>query len=286
MIIQPPAILAQGEPGAGKTWLISTLAEAGLDCFVISTEPTGIESLLDIWMKKKLPIERLKYAQVTPARAGFQALTEVAKKVSTLDFGGLASLKPSGNRQDSKWFRLLSNLTNFTDDRTGTTYGSVDDFGDDRAVVVDSLSGINLMAMDMVIGDKASAHQAEWGVAMGQVEKLLLNLSSNMKCTFLLTAHMEREQDELTQATKAMVSTLGKKLAPRIPRFFSEVVTVKRTEKGHFLDTADPFAVTKTRSLGISRELPCTLAPVISAYRARKAFASVEPANGKMNEAS
>jgi hypothetical protein len=63
-------------------------------------------------------------------------------------------------------------------------------------------------------------------------------------------------------------------LAPRLPRFFSEVVTTKRGEKGtFFLDTSDPNIVTKTRSLPISPALPPTLQPVVEAYRERKKFA-------------
>jgi hypothetical protein len=273
VIIQPPSILAQGEVGTGKTWLISTLAKAGLEVFVISTEPTGIESLLDAWKKEKLPLDKLHYVQVTPSRIGFEGLKNVAEKVSKLDFGGLQSLKPSGDREKSQWFGVLSNLANFKCQRDGKEYGPVDSFGDDRAVVVDSLSGLNIMAMDMVIGDKASAHQAEWGVAMGLIEKIVLNLTSNMKCTFLLISHLEREADELTGATKVMVSTLGKKLAPRLPRFFSEVVTTKRTDKGFVLDTLDTNIVTKTRSLPLSSSLPPTLQPVVEAYRERKKFA-------------
>lgn len=274
MIIQPPAILVQGEVGGGKTWLISTLAKAGLDVFVVVTEPTGVETLLDVWMKEKLDINKLHYKQITPARAGFKSLLDVAQKVAVSNFKSLAESMPSGDRQTSQWLDVLKCFVNFTDDRTGKEYGPIDSFGDDKAVVVDSLSGLNLMAMDITIGDKTSAHVGEWGVAMGLIEKLILNLTSNLQCTFVLNTHLEREAHELTGATHVMVSTLGKKLAPKLPRFFSEVVTAKRTDKGFVLDTADSNTVTKTRVLPISSALPPTLEPVIKAYRDRKLFAS------------
>jgi hypothetical protein len=274
VIIQPPAILVQGEVGSGKTWLISTLAEAGLECFVLVTEPTGVESLLDVWQKKKLDINLLHYHQVTPARIGFAGLTLQAENVSKNTFEGLAKMSPQGNRQTAQWLEVLKTFTNFKCDRTGKDYGAIDDFDDAKAVIGDSLSGLNVMAMDITIGDKTSAHVGEWGVAMGLIEKLILNLTSNLRCTFVLNAHLEREADELTGATKVMTSTLGKKLAPRIPRFFSEVVTAKRTDKGYVIDTADTQIITKTRSLASSPSLPFTLEPVIAAYRSRKEYAS------------
>lgn len=272
-LIQPPSILLMGEVGAGKTHLISTLAESGLEVFVIITEPTGLETLLDVWASKKLNLTKLHYKIITPSRVGIEGLTNVAKKVSMLDFGGLASLKPSGDRTKAQWLTVLATLANFTDDRTGAQFGAVDDFGPERAVVIDSLSGLNLMAMDLVIGDKATAHQAEWGVAMGLLDKLILNLTSNLKCPLLITAHVEPEQDELTGARKLMASTLGKKLAPRLPRFFSEVILAQRNGATFVLNTTEPTTALKTRSLPMGDKLQPTLAPIIDAFRRRGEYA-------------
>ncbi len=274
MIIQPPAILAQGEVGAGKTWLISSLAKAGLECFVLTTEPRGVESLLDAWEREKLSLDLLHYKQITPARLGFASLEKTAENVSKLNFEQLSKQAPQGQRETGQWLAILRAFTHFQCDRTGVDYGAIDALDNTKALIVDSLSGLNVMAMDLVVGDKTSAHVGEWGVAMGLIEKLVLNLTSNLGCTLLVTAHLEREADELTGATKLMASTLGKKLAPRLPRFFSEVVVLKRTDKGHVIDTADPMAVIKTRSLPVSNSLPPTLAPVIESWRKRLAFAS------------
>lgn len=278
MIIQPPSILVQGEVGAGKTWLISTLARAGLNCFVLTTEPTGVESLLDAWEHEKLPLNLLHYHQICPARIGFEGLQKAAENVSKFNFEQLSKLPPQGQRETSQWLTVLKTFTDFVDDRTGEAFGSIDDFDDTRAVIVDSLSGLNVMAMDLVVGDKTSAHIGEWGVAMGLIEKLILNLTSNMKCTLVVNAHLEREADELTGATKLMASTLGKKLAPRLPRFFSEVLVLKRNDKGRVIDTVDPLVITKTRCLPQRNDLPPTLEPIIAAYHKRKEFAASDDA--------
>jgi hypothetical protein len=272
--VDPPSMLGMGEIGTGKTRLIATLAEAGLEVFVIITEPTGLETLLDIWAEKKLDINKLHYKIITPARIGFEGLRNVAQKVSVGTFETLAKLPPSGDRAHAQWLTVIETLFNFVDDRTGQSFGPVDKFDDTRAVCIDSLSGLNLMAMDITIGDKSSAHQGEWGVAMGLLDKLLLNLTGNLRCPLYITAHLEPEADELTGARKLMAATLGKKLAPRVPRFFSEVFALKRTSDGWFLDTKDPTIMLKTRSLPVSDKLTPSLVPIIEAYRKRKAFAS------------
>lgn len=237
--------------------------------FVISTEPVGVESLIDVVMEKKLDMSKLHWRQITPARAGFGDLKAMADKIGALTYDGLTKLAPQGNRRNSRFIELISALDNFVDDKDGTVYGSVEHFGPDRVLVIDSLSGLNLMAMDLAVGDKPTAHQGEWGVAMGALEKLLNSLSSGLKCIFVLTAHLERETDELTGGTKLMASALGRKLAPKLPRFFSEVVHAVRDEKGFYWSTNSTNVVTKRRILPLDTKIPPTFKPIVEGYRSR-----------------
>lgn len=275
--IQPPAILLAGESGAGKTYSLSTLLASGLELFVIVTEPTGVESLLDVVIEKKLDMNKVHWKQITPARQGFDDLQKMAEKIGGMTYDSLSKLAPQGDRRKSRFIELLATLNNFVDDKDGTAYGSVADFGPDRVVVVDSLSGLNLMAMDLAVGDKPTAHQGEWGVAMSALEKLLNSLSSGLKCMFILTAHLERETDELTGGTKLMASALGRKLAPKLPRFFSEVIHCYRTDKEFFWSTSSTNVTTKRRVLPLSDKIPPTFKPIVDGYRSRLAAASASP---------
>lgn len=267
--IQPPSVLLMGGTGSGKTYSLSTLAEAGLELFVVVTEPTGLDSLLDSFRVKKLDISKLHYSAITPARAGFDNLQAMATTVSRMDFEGLAKLKPTAGRDKAKFIQLLSTLANFKSDRTGKEYGPVDSFGPDKAFVIDSLSGLNLMAMDLVVGDKLSQHQGEWGVAMNLLDKLINSLTSGLKCTFALTAHLEKETNELTGGQTIMASALGRKLAPKLPRFFSEVVMAYREDTKYFWSTSAMNTDLKCRSLPLSGKLEPTFKPIVSAYRER-----------------
>lgn len=269
MQLQPPAVLLIGAPGAGKTYSLSTLLEAGKEVFVISTEPTGVESLLDVVVAKKLDLSKLHWKQITPTRSGFSDLTSMANRIGMGTYESLAKLPPQGDRTKAKFISLLSTLSNFVSDKDGSTHGPVDQFPPSRVLVIDSLSGLNLMAMDLAVGDKVTAHQGEWGVAMNMLEKLLNSLSSGLQCPFVLTAHVEREVDEITGGVKLMASALGRKLAPKIPRFFSEVVYVYRDGNGFYWSTASVNVDTKPRSLPLADKIPPTFKPILDAYAAR-----------------
>lgn len=263
-----PAVLLIGAPGSGKTYSLSTLLQSGLKVFVIVTEPGGLESLLDAVSDKKLPIDNLHYRVIPPARAGFDSLLEMAKKVSLFSFDALSKMSPT-SRSNAQLITVLNSLKSFRCERTGIDFGDVSLLGPDCAVVVDSLSGISLMAMDLAIGDKVTAHPGEWGVAMGMLDKLILNLTSNLKATFVLTAHFEREVDENTGSSKLMVSTLGKKLAPKIPRFFSEVILTSNEGPNYYWNTTAAMMDLKHRSLPLASKLLPDFEPIVAGYKKR-----------------
>lgn len=275
--LQPPSILLMGPSGSGKTYSLSTLLEAGLEVFVVSTEPHGLETLLDVTAEKKLPLNKLHWRYIPPARPGFETLERLGKLISISDQKSLSDARP-GNRSEAQWIELLKTFVNFKDDKDGKEYGDVTKFGADKALVVDSLSGISSMAMDVTIGDKVTANPGEWGIAMRALDKFLLTCTSDLKCFFALTAHVEREEDLITGASKIMVSTLGKKLAPQIPKFFSEVVLADTKSEGdkrdHFWSTNALNTVLKNRSLPISSKLPPTFQPIVEAYKKRLASIS------------
>jgi hypothetical protein len=61
------AILLFGESGSGKTTALTTLIEAGLDLFVLGTEPRFLESLRQRVIDRGLDMNKLHTAHVYPA---------------------------------------------------------------------------------------------------------------------------------------------------------------------------------------------------------------------------
>lgn len=267
-IVRAPAVLLCGPPGTGKTYALSTLLEAGLKVFVISTEPGGLETLIDACISKRIPFDNLHYRSIQPARNGFDTLEAMATTVSKLSYEHLSKMQPT-TRTNASFITVLSCLRDFRCDRTGIAFGDVSKLGPDSALVIDSLSGLSVMAMDNTIGDKVTAHQGEWGVAMGLLDKFILTCTSNLTALFVLTSHVEPEADEIGGGSKLMVSTLGRKLAPKLPRFFSEVVLCSTEGDKFFWNTTHPRMDLKHRSLPLGAKLPPNFKPIVEAYKKR-----------------
>ena len=270
-ILQCPHSLIMGPAGSGKTSSIATYAAAGLEVFVVVTEPTGVDSLYDSWERLGLDLKLLHYAVVPPSSPSWKAVREMVSVSNALSYKDLSEMKMGIAKSEMKQFdKLVRIFENFVDDRTGNSYGDVTSWPASRAVCLDSLSGFSTISLQNTVGFKPSPHQGEWGAAMGNVGSFLLKLSSDIKCFFTLTAHIEKEPDEITGMAKVGVSTLGKKLAPKIPYYFSEVVRARKDGTGKFLwATVDTESDLKNRALPVGRELAQDFKPIIAAYQKR-----------------
>lgn len=261
--IPGPKILLVGGTGSGKTHSIRTLLDAGLEVFGIFTEP-GMEVLSDT------DPERLHWHYIPPASTPWDQMIDSAQKINTMSLESISKMTDINKRQHTEFLDLLRCLANFHDDRTGKDFGPVDSFDNTRAVFVDSLSGLNIMAMNLVTGTKPVKSMSDWGIAMDNLERLITKLTVDLACTFVLTAHLERETDEISGGVQLMASTLGKKLAPRLPRFFSDVIHAKREGDKFSWSTASFNVDLKARNVAISEKIEPSFKPLIQTWKARQ----------------
>lgn len=211
-------IMLMGPSGTGKTHSIRTLVDAGLETFCIFTEPGFATILGDI------PKDKLHWHYIAAAAEGWDSLEQKAQKIGSMSFDGLSKLSAINKQDYDQLFQFIHCMNDFPDDRTGQTFGDVATWEPNRVLVVDSLSGINIMAKKMLIGAKPTMAPGEWGVAMDMISDLITGLTMKTRCHFILTAHVEQEMDEVAGGKRIMVSTLGRKLAPTLPRFFDDVI--------------------------------------------------------------
>lgn len=278
--MQPPAALVAGASGSGKTSSIATQLLGGLKVFVVVTEPGGVESLLDSCERLKAPVDRLHWTSCMPAAAGWSGLEEMITKINTMDQKGLADIRDMG-KSDFRpaAMRFLNAFRAFHCERTDTIFSSMDTWDDTCALNVDTLTGWSAIAWGATVGFKPTANPGEWGIGQNFIFNMLMKINSDRKCFFNLFAHMEKEMDEMQGVKKIMVSTIGAKLAPKIPTFFSEVIKATRTMdsktgKADFRwSTIATDMDLKNRALPINSQLEPDFRQIISVYQNRKKLA-------------
>jgi len=260
--IPGPKVMLLGATGSGKTHAIRTLVQAGKEVFVLFTEP-GMEGLSD------LPASQCHWKYIAPAAPDWAEMIDAARKINTLDFKALANMGDMNKRKYTEFMDILRCLSDFECDRTGQKYGAVDTWDHDRVLVVDSLSGINVAAMNLVTGAKPVKAMADWGVAMDMVERFISKLTTNLLCPAVVIAHAERETDEVTGGVQVMASTLGRKLAPKLPRTFSDVIYTQRKGDKFSWATSATNVDTKSRNLPMSGDLPPDFRPLLANWEKR-----------------
>lgn len=264
----PTNTLLIGATGTGKTYAQRTWLAKGITPFIISTEP-GIESTLG-----DLPDDQCHWHYIPPAAATWSDLYDSAKKINALSFDALTKLQGLNKQKYTSFLDVIATCNDFKCDRCGASFGDVGTWGPDRVLVLDSLSGLNVMALDLVTGAKPIRGQHEWGMAMDNLERFITTLVSATKCWTVITAHPERERDEVTGTVQVMASTLGRKLAPRLPRFFDDVIYAVRDGSNFFWSTIAQNVDLKARNLPLSDRLEPSFAQLVEAAEARRASGS------------
>ena len=260
MKLPGPKIILMGDSGTGKTHSIRTLLDAGITPFIIFTEP-GMETIGDI-------LDKVHYTYIPPAQIGWEGLKTIGSMVNQLDLEGLAKMKDGNRRKYQEMLQVIESCNNFVD-QNGESFGDVMTWGTDRALVIDSLSGLNDMASQLTVGGKPIKSQSDWQIAQNMLKALIDKLTTGCKCTFVLMTHISREQDELTGGTTLMVNTLGKKLAPEVPKYFSDAIQAIRSGDKFSWSTAGSNIAVKARNVKIAAGLPPSFQPLIESWKAR-----------------
>lgn len=262
-------VLIEGPTGTGKTYSLGTLADTGVELFVLFTE-SGLETLTGYWTDRGLKVpENVHWHRLQRPAGSFITLADSANKILTMSQESLHKMQDPNRAKYRQFEDLLRALADFPDDRTGKKFGAVDEWGPGRCLAIDSLTGINPIALSLVVGGKPVKSQADWGIAQDQVEKLIRQLTDGCRCHFVLTAHVEREVDQVFGGVKITVSTLGRALAPKIPPMFSDVILSYREGTKFLWSTANPQADLKARNLPIADGIAQDFTPIIAKWKSR-----------------
>lgn len=280
MILHPPSTLLMGPAGTGKTTSLVTLLQQGLGLRLLATEPTAPNRILEEAKKRNIDTSKFHWKNVSPSPQGWDALIKAGNIVNTMSLKDMADMRDGIAKPDGKqWITMLQSMQNFVSDRDGSQLGDVTSWDSSVVFAIDGLTGVNTMSRNLTVGLKPNPSPGEWGVMQGNILNLIKKLCADCNCYFVLICHVEKENNEVTGLTNLTVSTLGAKLAPKIPPEFTNVVYAKRTATNFTWSTADAGVDTKNGDLPLSDGLPPTFEPIVKAYQARLNTGAASPAS-------
>ena len=238
-----PNFLGMGGTGTGKTYLLRTLLSALRDHFghdgkllCIFTEPR--------WA----PLAHLRasdgfhMAYIPPANTSTKDLLASYRAIASVPWSGLSDryVDPHKVKYTGPFLRMWEMLANFKCGETGEEFGDVSTWPNTWALAVDTLSGVNTMCKEFMVGKAIAVSQPGWGAMMSAEMTLINKLAYETRCTFVLNAHLERLVDEVAGGMITQVMALGRKNAPEIPKNFDDVYLCVKEGRKFSLDTMKP----------------------------------------------
>lgn len=211
-------MLILGNSGVGKTGALATLAAAGYRLFVADFD-NGLDILLDpsVLDPKFRTNIFYKSLQDKPVKVGDRLVPRA-----------------------SAWQDFTKALGNWSETVDGkpTSLGNITTWGEKDVLVIDSLTIASNRAMDdalQLAGRLGQRPQIQdYGAAMDNIESTLEMLyGSTCTCNVVVMAHLMFVGDELSNMRKAMPNVLGQKLAPKIPRYFNNMVLMEKSVVGN-----------------------------------------------------
>lgn len=269
-----PKIVLMGLGGTGKTYSLGTLADwaaaNGFELAILFTENSS-EAFLGYFRDKNVePPACVYWHQQQTRPISLKNLIEQADKVGKLSYKALAdSTDPNRGGESNAFWKILGSCSDFKDDRTGKSLGGLETWPLKRIFAMDSLTETSNAAMKMQIGSRPMASPGDYGVAQNNLMNFLRLATQGIECPFVLTSHVDRETDPVTQSTKIMIKAIGKALATEIPTLFSDVIYTVREGAKFTWDTAAYGVDCKTRSLGYRSGIEPNFAAIFDTWKKR-----------------
>jgi hypothetical protein len=290
-----PSIILEGEMGTGKTDTIQTLlcdatsnptarifnfkgpSMSGIEKVVLLTAEAGFEDVLG-----HIPPSKLAWKYIPVTEGTFDGLIYMAKLINTQKPEAIQAMGGINRHLYPQFDQILGTCNNFVDDRTGDNLGAVFKFPQNWCLWLESISALTEIVKNCAVGDKPYYELRDYQTVQNATKKFLHHLVFSTQCLFVATAHLERETNESNGMSELMISTFGRKLAPIIPRFFSDVIVTDRIDPTGIIGTVKPEFTWATVKQGVrtkTRNLPWTtkttpdFRPLLENFRKRQAQA-------------
>jgi len=253
--------LLMGPPKTGKTYSIRTAAETDLETCILFTEPSMI-TVSDI------PCPKLHFKYIPMNNMSWKSFRDLAKNVEIMDNESLQKLpKGTGGSGKAVFFAIIDTLNDFVCDRCGKKLGDTTTWGTDRLLVFDCLTGLSKISRALTVGYKPIPTQPDWGVMQETIDQLVYKIVMDLTCHFIMIAHVEPEKDEVTGGVKLYPSTLGRKLGPKLPSYFHDVIYAYRTGNEFYWTTVRNDADVGARNLPLEGKMIPSVPMILDCWK-------------------
>ena len=261
-----------GDSGTGKTHSIRTLVAAGIQPFVLATEP-GMRSLSPCAnpacpvcrLTPKVDNETISWGYVPGSAGNIDILIDQANTVNTHDLKYLCNLNDTNRKQFNQMVTVLEAIKDFKD-HNGKSWGSPLNWNTDRALVLDSWTQLTDMSMDLFCGRRPAYDKSDYQVAQRGL-KNFFKLLIGLPCHVVVIAHPEREYNDAASTVQLTISTIGQKLAPQLPPLVDDVIYTKRILDKFVWSTVEPGVVCKARDLPLRADMTPNFVPLITEWQ-------------------
>ena len=247
-----------GPPGTGKTYSLRTLENiTQIQARAVFTDPNYSSGLFP----------SMEYVYVRPTVDSWESFLDVAEKSHTLPMDSLQKLD-IGRTKYTAFRDIIQQMANYRP-LSGKSYGNISTWGTDTVFIFDNLTGLSRCARGWTAGGKPNPTQPEWGTMMHLVETFLTMLATSTWAHVILIAHIEQERDEITGTMKNMLSTLGRKLAPKIPADFNDAILARKDGGNFYWDTINTATDIKSMHLPFSGTISPNFGQIFKTWEAR-----------------
>ncbi len=260
--IPGPKVLLMGPAGTGKTYSTRTLFNIeGLEPIHFFFEPS---------MSTISAIKESKWAYLNPygKAVDWDVLAQVGRHINTLGNKELQEAGVGNKRDFTQWLEMIALFNSFKT-KQGEDLGDVMKWGTDRVLVIDGMTGMNRMARGLSAGMRPLLTQPDYGVIMFNLQTMFEYLTSQVWCTLILIAHIEKEKDEISGGYVTTVASVGRKLPPVIPPLFDDVIlSIRKGDQFSWsvAEAADETQ-TKNRTLPLRNDLEQDWAILFDAWK-------------------
>lgn len=194
-----------------------------------------------------------------PAGVDWDTIAVYAKMLQVMSVKDVVETADPKKRQYTAFTDLLTKVCkSFTCDACGEDLGDIATWGDDSAVFLDGCTSLNTMVQQAVCGGKPVPSKPEYFTMLGFYLAFLRVVFQDCRCSVVLTAHIDREQDAVEGISTLTMDLIGQRLVKQVIKMPDELVTAYQEDGKYYWSNLPGRTghILKRRALQPSDQLP------------------------------